>query len=443
MPPKTKTDKYNLRDDLIVEWLNAVARLLNYSERPGSRNGFKSPKSATNLNEVLAPLWEKTRVNDIGNCRTGLQFLVCIYDLDIEETVAIVALLFEYLAIAASVRTDISIAGLFHTDDVAASLVNAYEITGPRSKLVTKGIIGRRGLFGSDVFLTPRVLRYFGIADERRRIVNELTKNRRNTNDDLVEVNEPRVRLSDVVLPAATRETLKDALYFIRNRDTILSHAGLDDRIEKGKGVALLFYGPPGTGKSMAAEAFAGELKIRFTVVRPERLESSYFAETEKRVVRLFEEAEKYKRLLIFDECDSLFATRPHGNAYQNMIVSRCINLLLRGIEEGTQVYILTTNRPDYLDPALERRLAAKVEFGLPDEPARRELWLRFLPANHVLTRDDINALAARYPLTGGYIKQAALAALRRAAREGRPINKEDIAEALSVYQEKERKMGF
>jgi ATP-dependent 26S proteasome regulatory subunit len=83
-------------------------------------------------------------------------------------------------------------------------------------------------------------------------------------------------------------------------------------------------------------------------------------------------------------------------------------------------MFALATNRKIPLDKALERRIALKVDFALPDRAQRREIWQRLSPPKLPLARDaDLDELRAA-ELTGGEIKNiilnAATLALQRAA---------------------------
>ncbi len=95
----------------------------------------------------------------------------------------------------------------------------------------------------------------------------------------------------------------------------------------------------------------------------------------------------------------------------------RELNLLLQQIENFCGIVILTTNRHDCFDPALERRLALRLVFGPPDVEDRFQLWKRHIP-NKAPMSSDINfeALARDYILTGAQIKNVVLGAARRAA---------------------------
>jgi len=185
---------------------------------------------------------------------------------------------------------------------------------------------------------------------------------------------------------------------------------GLDDVVTYGRGLILLFHGAPGTGKTLTAHAVAKRLGMRaLNVDIPTFLEAH---ESERFLPALFREARLRNAVLFFDECEVLFADRRMGNTL--------MTTLLTELERFEGVAILATNLPAVLDEALDRRILVKVRFPEPDREARAALWRRHLPATVPLAGDvDLEALADRYELSGGYIKNAVLEAVATAASEG------------------------
>ena len=71
--------------------------------------------------------------------------------------------------------------------------------------------------------------------------------------------------------------------------------------------------------------------------------------------------------------------------------------------------------RPHDLDEAMHRRITMTFEFRRPDHTQRQQIWRRQLPEKIQRTGDvDINLLALKYELSGGYIRNAVQAALSR-----------------------------
>lgn len=185
---------------------------------------------------------------------------------------------------------------------------------------------------------------------------------------------------------------------------------GIDDVVTYGRGMVLLFHGAPGTGKTLTAHAVAKALGMRvLNVDIPTFVESR---ESGRFLPGLFREARLRNAVLFFDECEVLFADRRFGNPL--------MTAMLTELERFEGVAILATNLPGVLDPALDRRALVKVRFPEPDREARLALWRRHLPSTAPLAADvDLESLADRYELAGGYIKNAVLEAVATAASEG------------------------
>jgi len=91
-------------------------------------------------------------------------------------------------------------------------------------------------------------------------------------------------------------------------------------------------------------------------------------------------------------------------------------------------VSVLTTNAEASIDPALQRRLNFRIRFPEPELEERERLWRQLLPpATGLHERVDFKALAERFDMTGGYIKNAIVRAAVIAARAGRGMLAEDL----------------
>ena len=98
----------------------------------------------------------------------------------------------------------------------------------------------------------------------------------------------------------------------------------------------------------------------------------------------------------------------------------------------------LTTNLLESLDPALERRLNLRVVFPLPDARVREQIWRKFLDGSDLLaTGVNFAELAERFPMSGGYIKNAVEKSMRKLfyLREKNPGQKLDQDLLLTCAQ--------
>lgn len=223
-------------------------------------------------------------------------------------------------------------------------------------------------------------------------------------------VEEPRAKFEQVVLDSRDKERISSV---VERHDEYLEARqewGFDDVITYGRGVLMLFYGKPGTGKTMSAHAVADQMDMRVLNVDIPTFINHYDAQ--RFLPALFREAKMQNAILFFDECEALFSSRHQGNTL--------MTLLLTELESFEGVAILATNLPQQLDEALDRRILVKIEFPEPDRVARREIWDKHLPDAAPVADDvDLDVLADRYEMTGGYIKNAVLMAVADAVYQG------------------------
>lgn len=251
--------------------------------------------------------------------------------------------------------------------------------------------------------------------------------------DDGVEKVTPRITLASLVLSPAVRLRLAEALA-VPHALAAAAEWGASESLLGSAGVALLLYGPPGTGKTLAAEAIAGELGRALWRLRTDRILGKYVGESEKKLATTFRAARAAGDVVLVDEADSLLSSRTDDRQRWEISLT---NLLLQEIERFPGVVVLTTNRDAALDPALERRLLARLEIGMPGPEEREQLWEKHLPPRAPLAGDvDLASLARAYPLSGSHIRTAALFAVAKAASrpEGqRLLTRADLCDAAGV----------
>lgn len=185
----------------------------------------------------------------------------------------------------------------------------------------------------------------------------------------------------------------------------------------------VLFSGPPGTGKTLVAKALANESQVNFISVKGPELMSKYIGESEKGVREVFRKARQASPcILFFDEFDSLVPQRGLGGDSQ--VTERVISQFLTeldGLEELRGVLVLAaTNRKDLIDSAILRpgRFDFVLEFSLPDEKARREIFEVHLRGKPLGSDVDLGILAAKTEgMTGSDIQvvcqEASMMAIR------------------------------
>jgi hypothetical protein len=248
----------------------------------------------------------------------------------------------------------------------------------------------------------------------------------------------PRARWDDLVLPADRRTLLQEAVQRLAHQATVLDDWGfLGSRIG-ARGVRLLFAGPPGTGKTLAAEAMAASLGVDLMVVDLSRVVSKWLGETEKNLASVFDSAEHAQAVLFFDEADALFGRRTEVSDAHDRYANLETAYLLQRLERFDGLAILATNLRQNLDPAFLRRLEFAVDFEEPDCPCRHQLWQRHMPPKAPLEADvNLYEMAALYPVVGGFIRNAAVAAGFLAATDGARIGRQHLVRAVKREYEK------
>lgn len=216
----------------------------------------------------------------------------------------------------------------------------------------------------------------------------------------------------DLVLPAPVKDQLRAIEAEARARDALLSDPERQRLFEGTAALTALFAGPPGTGKSMAGQVVAGALSLDMLVIDTGAISSKYIGETAKNLTNAFAVAREANCAIMFEEADGLFARRVETDSVNARHANADTGHLLQLVEAHRHLVMLSTNRRGNIDPAFLRRLRFLVDFPLPEEDERRDLWLRMLRA---LGAADAEALAAplaeAHPLSAAQIKSAALSA--------------------------------
>ena len=234
---------------------------------------------------------------------------------------------------------------------------------------------------------------------------------------------ETRQTWNDLVLPVDQFDLLVELVARVRRRDQVLDQWGFADKVGRGIGTAALFSGPPGTGKTMIAGLLARELGLDLYQSDLSKIVSKYIGETEKQLAKLFDAAESGHAILLFDEADSLFAKRTEVKSSNDRYANLEVNYLLQRMEAFRGISLMTTNHEAAIDQAFMRRLAFHVRLPMPEEQEREKLWRAMMPAAAPVAEDvDFAALAERFSMSGGYIRNAALRGAFMAADEGSSI---------------------
>ena len=213
----------------------------------------------------------------------------------------------------------------------------------------------------------------------------------------------------------------------------------------------VLFYGLPGTGKTMLAKALSNELKINLFLVKATSLIGDHVGDAANKIHDLYETALKSSPSLIFiDEIDAIALHRSFQSLRGD--VSEIVNSLLTemdGINPNDGVVtIAATNNPSSIDFAIRSRFEEEIEFKLPNDDERREIFelnLNTFPMDYDLDIEKLVKLSKR--MSGRDIKEKILkTALHNAIiNDKEKVTMEDVYFALELnkYKKEEVKGMF
>ncbi|WP_244930920.1 ATP-binding protein [Nocardioides sp. W7] len=228
----------------------------------------------------------------------------------------------------------------------------------------------------------------------------------------------PRAGWDDLVLPPNRKQRLVDLVDRYRSSSTVYGEWGISP--SPSRGLVALFSGKSGTGKTMGAEVVAGELGLDMYRLDLSAVVSKYIGETEKNLDNLFDAASIGGTVLFFDEADAMFGKRTEVTDSHDRYANVGTSYLLQRLERYDGIVILATNFEKNIDEAFIRRVHVRLDFQLPGESERQELWRRNLAAGMPLADDvDVEWLVSRFEMSGASIRNAVVDAAFLAARDG------------------------
>jgi SpoVK/Ycf46/Vps4 family AAA+-type ATPase len=116
------------------------------------------------------------------------------------------------------------------------------------------------------------------------------------------------------------------------------------------------------------------------------------------------------------------------------------IAYLLQKMEEYEGITILATNLRQNIDEAFTRRIRFIIEFPFPEEEYRLRIWQGIWPKETPLAREvDLHFIARQFKLTGGNIRNIALAAAFLATENGQLVGMKHL---LHATKREFQKMG-
>lgn len=228
-----------------------------------------------------------------------------------------------------------------------------------------------------------------------------------------------KVMFADVAGCDEVKEEVQEIVDYLKAPNRYQSLGG---RVPRG----ILLAGSPGTGKTLLAKAIAGEADVPFYSISGSDFVEMFVGVGASRVRDMFEQAKKDAPCIIFiDEIDAVGRQRGAGLGGGNDEREQTLNQLLvemDGFESNqTVIVIAATNRPDVLDPALQRpgRFDRQIVVPLPDIRGREQILAVHAKKVPLDESVDLRILARGTPGFSGadlanLVNEAALFAGRR-----------------------------
>lgn len=195
-----------------------------------------------------------------------------------------------------------------------------------------------------------------------------------------------------------------DALSVIRESiEHPMLYPEIYERFGKKPVKGILLYGPPGCGKTLIGKATAfnlakdysgrlgHEVKECFLHISGPKVLNMWLGETERMIREIFDVARKRAKdgqlvVIFIDEAESILRTRSSGRYLNisNTVVPQFCAEMDGMVALENVVVILTSNRPDYIDPAILRpeRIDRKVKVRRPDRAGAKGILGLYLDAN-------------------------------------------------------------
>lgn len=230
----------------------------------------------------------------------------------------------------------------------------------------------------------------------------------------------------DIVFPAGVLERIeRHAIDFSAHTDALLA-AGRS--LKRG----MLLYGPPGTGKTLTVMYLAARMPGRTHIIMTGHLLGAvgnvgHFAKM------------LAPTTVVIEDVDLIAQERGFPGMQTQPLLFELLNQLDGISDDADILYVLTTNRPDILEPALAARpgrVDLAVELPMPDAEGRRrllELYARGLKLDGVALESYVERTAGASP---AYIKEMLRRSALLAAIAGSPsVKHEHLDQAMTELE--------
>ncbi len=234
----------------------------------------------------------------------------------------------------------------------------------------------------------------------------------------------PSLSAGDVILPTETLAAIhRQVIGVAEHRERLLAAR---QHLKRG----LLLYGPPGVGKTHSVRYLASQLR-GVTIVQLTG-DSLRLISTACSVARTLQPA-----MVVVEDVDLIAEDRGMHPGHHPLLF-QLLNEMDGLAEDADVVFLLTTNRPDVLEPALAARpgrVDQAVPLELPDADARRRL-IELYRGGLVLDESRLDSVVDRTEgVTASFLKEllrrSALVAARESGSDRLAVSADQLDSAL------------
>jgi SpoVK/Ycf46/Vps4 family AAA+-type ATPase len=235
------------------------------------------------------------------------------------------------------------------------------------------------------------------------------------------------------------RKELKDLI-----RKLVQSHTSgtgkkplMEDIVKgKGQGLVILLHGPPGVGKTLTAESVASMAGKPLFAISSSDIGLDP-ADVEHNLESLFELAARWHAVLLFDEADVFLESRSSHTS--DLTRNALVSVLLRVLEYYSGILILTTNRINQFDIAVQSRVNLGIKYTNLSMHQKQQIFLQFInsiPEDKIDDRDAISEWFTEEsdanewlePLNGRQVRNILFSAGNLAQRSGDVLKVEHLS---------------
>ncbi|HJY77640.1 MAG TPA: AAA family ATPase [Burkholderiales bacterium] len=233
----------------------------------------------------------------------------------------------------------------------------------------------------------------------------------------------PKIERDRIILPEGLLQRIeRQTLGFAKHSERLRA---MGRHLKRG----LLLHGAPGTGKTLTAMYLSAQMTGRTVLLLTGR--GLGLVERSCAMARVLQPA-----IVILEDVDLVAEERTRPTAACTALLFELLNQMDGLADDADILFLLTTNRPDILEPALASRpgrIDQAIEVPLPDEACRRRLLALYGQGLELRLRREDEIIARTKGASAAFIKELMRKAALFAADERADAVVEDrhIEEAL------------